>query len=68
MYTKKFLDKIEDKIRLFCKHGEHKEKCTECFEEKFGKSCPSCGLRKSSFASIGTNLPSLTSVCKCDNT
>lgn len=51
-----------------CKHNNDKMKCELCFEEKFGRSCTVCGLRKTSFASIGSNLPSLTSVCKCDNT
>lgn len=48
-----------------CKHGNIKKYCEECVDERFGTVCKKCKLRKGSFASVGHNLPTLTSICVC---
>lgn len=49
---------MNDKIRT---------KEMEDFERKWGVVCPKCKLRKTTFNSIGHNLPNSSSICQCKN-
>lgn len=53
-------DTTEAELELARKYKELTE-----FEKKFGPVCKVCGKRKGSFISIGSNMGSTSSVCKC---
>jgi len=55
----------EELENVKCKHKNTKNKCEQCFEDKFGVVCKSCGKRKEIFSASGNAQGGRDSLCIC---